>query len=240
MIGASLGGLIAAGGVGPQAHLAGAAAVFLGIGLASASHLPEAQRLHTGDLHSSPKRRMLSLPPVLLILAVIGFFMFLSEGAIADWSGVYFRQALGASAGIAAAGYAVFSAGMALFRLLGDAITSRLGHVRTLRGAALVAAGGLSLALTTHSIHWVLLGFGVTGAGLSVIVPLVFGAGGRIKSVASGTGIALVSGSGYIGFLFGPPLIGLVAQRGSLQGALFILVALTLVTASLAPAVRPR
>jgi MFS family permease len=164
--------------------------------------------------------------------------MFLSEGAMADWTAVYLKQTLAAGAGLAAAGYAVFCAGMAVVRLLGDAVTRHLGPVLTVRTGALVAAFGLAGALLAPSATSALPGFALTGAGFSVIVPLVFGAGGRLRSFPTGAGIALVSGSGYIGFLFGPPLIGFLAQLTSLREALFLVVALSILAATLAGAVR--
>lgn len=237
MIGASLGGLIAWHGVEPRAHLAIASAVFLLIALFTAPLLFDAE-------DRTPKRSgtlaLKRIPPVLLSLTAIGFCMFLSEGAMADWTAVYLKQVLVAGPGVAATGYAVFSAGMAIFRLLGDSITTRLGPVRTVRAGALVAAAGLTIALVAQSPSWALPGFALTGAGFSVIVPLVFGAGGRVRSVPRGAGIAIVSGSGYIGFLFGPPLIGLMAQQTSLRAALSLVVALSLTAAMLAPAVRVR
>lgn len=235
MIGASLGGLVAAREVPPSLHLAVASAVFLLIALSTAPLLLEA---HDNIARRSGALTLKRIPPVLITLTVAGFCMFLSEGAMADWTAVYLKQVLVAGPGVAAAGYAVFSAGMAIFRLLGDAITTRLGPVRTVRAGALVAAAGLSLALAAQSPGWALPGFALTGAGFSVIVPLVFGAGGRVPSVPRGAGIAIVSGSGYIGFLFGPPLIGLVAEQTSLRIALFLVVALSLLAAALARAVR--
>jgi MFS family permease len=235
MIGASLGGLVAARNIAPPFHLAVASALFLILSLLTAPLLFEA-RDNRGE--PSQSLRPSRIPPVLIMLAAIGFCMFLSEGAIADWTGVYLKQDLSANPGLAAAGYAIFSTGMALFRLLGDAIATRLGPVRTVRAGALVAAAGLTFALTAHSPLTALPGFALTGAGFSVIVPLVFGAGGRVRSVASGAGIAAVSGSGYIGFLFGPPLIGLIAQGTSLRIALFVVVALSLLAAAMANAVR--
>jgi MFS family permease len=235
MIGASLGGLVAWHEVAPRVHLALASALFLLIALFTAPLLLDAE-------DRVPKRSgalaLKRIPPVLLTLTAIGFCMFLSEGAMADWTAVYLKQVLFAGPGVAAAGYAVFSAGMAIFRLLGDAITTRLGPVCTVRAGALVAAAGLSIALAAHSPAWALPGFALTGAGFSVIVPLVFGAGGRVRSVPRGAGIAIVSGSGYIGFLFGPPLIGLMAQQTSLRAALCLVVALSLLAAMLARAVR--
>jgi len=235
MIGASLGGLVAAREVPPSVHLIIASAFFLLIAVFTAPLLLDAND-NIGPRSSGLALRR--VPPVLLTLTVIGFCMFLSEGAMADWIAVYLKQVLIAGPGVAAAGYAVFSAGMAVFRLLGDAITARLGPVRTVRAGALVAAAGLALALAAHSPGWALPGFALTGAGFSVIVPVVFGAGGRLRSIPRGAGIAIVSGSGYIGFLLGPPLIGLLAQQTSLRSALLLVVALSLLAASLARAVR--
>jgi MFS family permease len=235
MIGASVGGLVAAREIAPDLHLAIASTLFLLVALFTAPLL-----LDTEDNidRQSVRLRLKRIPPVLLTLTVIGFCMFLSEGAMADWIAAYMKQALYAGSGVAAAGYAVFSAGMAVFRLLGDVITTRLGPVRTVRVGALVAAAGLSIALAARSPAWALPGFGLTGAGFSVIVPLVFGAGGRLRSIPRGAGIAIVSGSGYIGFLFGPPLIGLLAEQTSLRSALLLVVALSLLAALLAHAVR--
>jgi MFS family permease len=235
MIGASLGALVAARSIEPQLHLAAASVLFLVVSLLTAPLLFEAGDKATDQPLTARSWR---IPPVLVILMAIGFCMFLSEGAIADWTGVYLKQNLGASQGLAATGYAFFSTGMALFRLAGDAVSARLGPVRTVRLGTLIAAVGLTFALTASSPLSALPGFALTGAGFSVIVPLVFGAGGRISSTASGAGVATVSGSGYIGFLIGPPLIGLIAQQTSLRAALFVVVALSLLTSILANAVR--
>jgi MFS family permease len=235
MLGAGLGGLVAAHEVAPRIHFAIASALFLAISACTAHLLLD---VPAGETHRAIRPRRTRIPMVLIALTVIGFCMFLSEGAMADWIAVYMKQALAVGSGRAAAGYAVFSAGMAIFRLLGDAITQRLGPVLTLRVGALFAACGLTLALATQSPICALGGFALTGAGFSVIVPLVFGAGGRVPSLPQGLGIAMVSGSGYIGFLFGPPLIGYLAELTSLRAALFMVVGLCFVAATLAPAVR--
>ncbi|HEX4230559.1 MAG TPA: MFS transporter [Bryobacteraceae bacterium] len=236
MIGAILGGLVAANGVAPRLHLGIGSALFLIVSSLTAPYLLDAHDDHAPKRESNLSVRR--IPGVLITLTIIGFCMFLSEGAMADWTAVYLRQVLSTGAGLAAAGYAVFSAGMAMFRLLGDTVTKRLGPVLTVRTGALVAAFGLSLALIAPSPSYALPGLALTGAGFSVIVPLVFGAGGRVRSLPRGAGIAMVSGSGYIGFLFGPPLIGFLAQMTSLRAALFLIVGLSVLAAVLAGAVR--
>jgi predicted MFS family arabinose efflux permease len=230
MIGAALGGLVAARHIMPLPHLLGGAVVFLTITLSTASMMSEVEKHQAGGAHRLPLRQ---IPPVLIALCAIGFCAFLSEGAMADWIAVYLKQVLGAGQGLAAIGYAVFSTGMAVFRLLGDGITVRLGPARTVRTAALVAMFGLTFALMMPSPYWALPGFAAAGAGFSVIIPLVFAAGGRVPSVSRGAGIATVSGIGYLAFLFGPPSIGFVSQLSNLRYALFLVVALMLVSAGL-------
>jgi MFS family permease len=53
------------------------------------------------------------------------------------------------------------------------------------------------------------------------------------------TAIAFVSGSGDIGFLFGPALIGWTAQRVGVGIALWLLIPLSVLAAALAKAVSP-
>src|SRR5262249_34335238 len=132
-------------------------------------------------------------------LSIIGFCIFLSEGAIADWTAVYLKQVLGASEGLAPVGYAVFSCSMAIFRFSGDALAKRIGRARLFHVGGLTAAAGMTAAISVHSPYWALLGFAAAGAGFSSIIPLVFAAGGRLRSVSEGTGVATVSGIGYLG-----------------------------------------
>jgi MFS family permease len=235
IIGAAAGGLIAAHIVPALAHFLVASAIFLTFSLWTAPLIMEA-RLDEPRLDKPAPvagLRMRRLPVALLALGAIGFCIFLSEGAIADWTAIYLKQVLGAGPGVAASGYAVFSAAMAVFRLCGDSITARLGPAWTIRAGGILAACGLTSALLVHSPYWALPGFALAGAGFSSIIPLVFAAGGRIKSVSEGAGVAAVSGIGYIGFLVGPPMIGFISQLTSLRVGLFVIVLLSAFAAAL-------
>ncbi len=69
-------------------------------------------------------------------------------------------------------------------------------------------------------------GFTAFGAGLSIVVPQVFAAGGRADPERPGSGLARVVGLGYTGMAAGPAIIGLVANQIGLHLALVILVVL--------------
>lgn len=230
MVGAGIGGLVAGRGVPPLPHFAAGAAINLVAVLLASRLLLDTHERSAPGAHRLPFNR---IPRVLLALSAIGFCILLSEGAMADWTALYLKQILNAGAGTAAAGYAVFSAAMAIFRFLGDLITARLGPMRTVLSGSLIAAAGLVWALSVHAPDWALPGFAAAGAGFSVIIPLVFGSGGRVESIHPGAGIATVTGIGYIGFIVGPPTIGFASQLFTLRYALGVVVACCLITAFL-------
>ena len=69
-----------------------------------------------------------------------------------------------------------------------------------------------------------LLGFAAVGLGLANAVPILFSAAGKLAAVPPSIGIAAVSTAGYCGFLLGPPVIGLVAERFGLGTGLGLVV----------------
>lgn len=227
MVGAGIGGFIARRGIAPFPHFGISAAINIAAVMLIAPLLLNSREHGEAREHRLP---LTKVPRVLLALSAIGFCILLAEGAMADWTALYLKQILNADAGTAAAGYAVFSAAMALFRFLGDLITAHLGPMRTVRAGSLVAALGLTWALSMHAPGWALPGFAAAGAGFSVIIPLVFGSGGRVEAVSAGAGIATVTGIGYLGFIVGPPAIGFVSQLFTLRYALGVAVACCLLT----------
>ena len=229
--GAAAGAFVAGRGVPSAAHLIWAALIFLAFALSATPLLADTRNGAVATGTGRPSLRQ--LPMALFALSAIGFCIFLSEGAIADWTGVYLKQVLNASAGLAPVGYAVFSAAMAIFRLAGDAITLRIGRAATIRYGGAIAAAGLSFALLVNSPYWALAGFAAAGAGFSSIIPLAFAAGGRIPELSEGAGVATVSGLGYLGFLVGPPAIGFLSELTSLRVGLFLLVLLSVTAAAL-------
>ncbi len=236
----SLGGLIGAaiGGVmltylDPLIH-AGTLCVLLFFALLFAL-----RNLYPGTVDTGGKRERMVFPNfVTIVFGVLAFLALMSEGAVLDWSAVYLSDSLGAEAGVAAAGFAAFSATMALGRLLGDAVRARIGATALVRGSGVVAAAGLGTGLFIASPVAAVLGFACTGIGLANLVPILFGAAGKASGRAAGGAIATVATMGYGGFLVGPPLIGFVAETTSLDGALWLLVGACVVLALAAPLTR--
>lgn len=173
------------------------------------------------------------------ILGALSFCSLLGEGAVENWSAVYFRDSLGVAAGLAAAGLAAFSITMACGRLFGDRLAARIGPVPLMRGCGFLAAAGLGAGLLSHSPAGAVAGFALFGAGLSCTFPQLVSAAGHADPARPGSMIARVAGSGYAGGLTGPVVIGAAASLTSLPLALGIPVLLAGIIGVSARAVRP-
>lgn len=175
---------------------------------------------------------------LVLALGVLGVCGVVGEGAAGDWSAVYLKDNLGTSAGFAALGFAAFSVTMTIGRGVGDRLIRRFGVVPVIRVCGLIATAGLALALATPAPAVAIAGFTAFGAGLSIVVPQVFAAGGRADPFRPGSGLARVVGLVYTGMAAGPAIIGLVANNIGLHLALLIPLALAAWIAVAAPALR--
>jgi len=163
----------------------------------------------------------------LLLLGIIGFVSFGSEGAIIDWSGLYLKEMTMAPELLIGAGFLAFSTTMTLGRFLGDGISAKIGPIKIVGLGAFIAAIGFVLVLTQHTT-WSIIGFAFNGLGFSVIVPELFRIGGNVKGVDSSQGVAFIAGAGYIGFLLGPVILGFIAENASLNYSFILLLCLAL------------
>ncbi|MFB7496356.1 hypothetical protein ACFC09_16985 [Streptomyces sp. NPDC056161] len=118
---------------------------------------------------------------IVLLLAPMTFLAALVEDAPASWGGVYLRH-VGADAATAAAGYAAFSAGEAVTRLLNDRMVDRIGWARLIRAGTLCCAAALSAALLLGQPGTTLAALVVAGAGISAVFPGVFTPAGGLPA----------------------------------------------------------
>jgi MFS family permease len=231
MMGAVIGSFVASRGIPALEHFTGAAFAFAVMTGIAARFIPCDAPCQTEiDKDLAKKRIFAPFSWPLAALCIIGFCCFLSEGAIIDWSGIYLFRGLHADESIAALGYAFFSIAMTGGRLAGDSVTDRYGASNIVLIACLCAALGMGLVLLSPGISLALAGFTITGVGLSVIVPLVFGSAGFIggNATANLTTITLFC---YSAFLLGPPAIGVLADHVGLRLALALIVVLALISA---------
>ncbi|MDD1965245.1 MFS transporter [Pseudomonas putida] len=169
---------------------------------------------------------------VVLFIGLMCFTVFLTEGAMLDWSAVFLSTQRGVEPSYAGFGYAVFALAMAIGRLCGDPIVRRLGVHRIILFGGLCAAVGMAVATLVE--HWqaALVGYALVGLGCSNIVPVFYSAVGRQKTMPENVAVPAITTLGYIGILMGPAGIGFVAHLSSL-GAAFLIIALMLLGVAL-------
>ncbi|HEX8677624.1 MAG TPA: MFS transporter [Segetibacter sp.] len=153
----------------------------------------------------------------ILILGLIAFSCMVCEGAMADWSGVYFQKVVETPARFTTIGYVAFTATMALGRFVGDWLATRFGVQRMLQLSGSIITTGLLIAVIFPNLISATTGFLLVGFGVSSVVPIVYGLAGKSTTMSASTALAAVSTIGFLGFLIGPPLIGFIAQVAGLR-----------------------
>ena len=225
LVGATLGSLMASMKIAPATHflmLVGPLALVLCLAYVM---------MGPDEAVEKVEKKSFSLPRgPLALLGVLGFLGAMTEGSIADWSGVFLRQHFGASDALAPLALSAFSVMMLLSRLVGDKLKMRFGAQRLVTLGSLVGACGLMFAVLAPSAHFALAGFATAGLGLALLFPFVFSAAGTQGPMA----LAAVASMAYSGTLMGPPVIGAIAHFVGMQVAIAYLGGLALIIALVA------
>jgi len=166
-----------------------------------------------------------------LLIGALCFLVMTTEGAVADWAGIYLTGETGASHAVSATGFAGFSLGMALARLGGDGLVEHYSRKSVLVGGAALAAVSLATLLATGQTVIAVVAFVLVGVGVANAVPLLFSAAGRVPP--AGPSLAAVFTIGYLGFIAGPPVIGVLADAITLTAALALVCAALVLVAVL-------
>lgn len=174
----------------------------------------------------------------LTLLGCIALGSMATEGAMYDWSSVYFAQVVRPGESLIRAGYLACMCAMVTGRLLADGLVNRFGVTPVLQLSGLCIAAGLSLALLRPSLLPATAGLALVGFGMASVIPLCYSLAGRSSRVPPSVGISLVSSLSFLGFLGCPPMVGFLSQQFDLRWALSPIVIFGLGIFCLAPLVR--
>ena len=167
---------------------------------------------------TGPKKKFFSKPDAGLVqLGIIGFCSMASEGAMFDWSGIYFKDVVNAPHALIILGYTSFMITMAAGRFMADRLVVKFGRKHLLQVSGILISSGLLISVIFPYLVPSTLAFMMVGLGVSSIVPSVYSAAGRHATIAPGIALATVSSVSYLGFLMGPPLIGYISAAAGLR-----------------------
>ncbi len=172
--------------------------------------------------------RAARIPAVAWLLGLMGLGFGIMEGTATDWSAIHVTDVLGVSVERGAIGLVAVSLSMLATRFVGDWLVEQWGRSRIVQVGAVIAVVGYAGAMVVESMPLVVAAWLLVGVGVGCLAPQVYALAGYI---GGGRVLAVVSAFGYFAFLSGPALIGFVAARVGIQGAMAVpMVAAVIVT----------
>lgn len=186
-------------------------------------------RAPVAPTHDSPRPSRFIMPKgAVLFLGILCFFLYMNEGTVLGWSGLFLTTDKGVPTSQAGLAYAVFCVTMAIGRLSGDRLAMAYGSYKVLITGAVIIFIGYVMAVASPLALWAYVGFALVGLGSSNMVPQLFSMAAKQKDMPVNVAVAVVTTVGYSGHLLGPAIMGFVAHSFGLQ-FVFELVALFMV-----------
>jgi MFS family permease len=246
VVGAGLGVAFIGAGWNVVTHLTVIAVVLAIVGVVSYANVPE--RVETEDIADTDEpagwrgRLTLALSawrePRTYALGVVMLGMSFAEGGANDWLALGVVEGHDAPQELGALGLAVFSVSMTVVRVFGGPLVDRFGRVAVLRVLSLAAVAGLLLFILAPNLPLVFVGAALWGVGASLGFPLGMSAAGDDPARAAAR-VSAAATIGYVAFLAGPPLLGVVSEQIGLLNTLYILVALVAASGFASGAAKP-
>ena len=168
------------------------------------------------------KAKKTHVPVFVICCGLLVSWAYAADGSVAEWGSLYLFSCRGADEETAALAYGAFSVTSGVFRLFDDRLRSLWGDMRLSVGGALLAFGGMAIALVSPEPWFCLAGYCLMGMGLSPMVPIFFSRAGSCPGVAPEQASAAVSLLGYSGLLLFPPTLGFLGRTLGLDRALLV------------------
>lgn len=172
----------------------------------------------------------------LLLVGVVAILPYAAENAHQSWSAILMTGLFGASPALASIAPAT-SAGAAMIARFAIAPWS-LVHPRLILGAGGAVSGlGTLIVALAPGPGWALVGFATASVGAATLVPVLLSyLLADVPAAKRGRATSLITTTAYLGFLFGPPMVGAVTQSVGLRGAMLAVMLLMVVfTAAVIP-----
>ncbi|SCY60283.1 Fucose permease [Microbacterium sp. LKL04] len=243
VIGAGLGALAARAQISVFAHAAVIAVSIAVIAVVAFRFVPHRE---FGSPDAAPAgwraRLMIALSawrePRTYVLGVVILGMAFAEGGANDWMALGVSENHDSTEELGAAALMVFSVAMTVLRVFGGPLVDRFGRVATLRVLAATTVAGILLFILAPNLPLVFVGAALWGVGASLGFPLGMSAAADDPEHAAAR-VSAAATIGYIAFLCGPPILGVISDHIGLLNALFIIAALVAASGFASGAAKP-
>lgn len=225
--GAGVGALAAHAGVAVGWHVGVAVVIaVLAVLVLTSLYLPDGAMTAPAPGTEAPKARHRALAawaePRTLLIGVMVLAAALTEGSGNDWLALSVVDGFASSEAIGALAFGLFVASMTVMRFAGTGLLDRYGRVPVLRLCAGLALVGLLLFGLSPSMPLAIVGVVLWGLGAALGFPVGMSAAADDPAHAAAR-VSVVSSIGYIAFLVGPPLLGMLADHVGYRTALLVI-----------------
>ncbi|MDO9396273.1 MAG: MFS transporter, partial [Herbiconiux sp.] len=177
----------------------------------------------------------------LLAIGVIMLGMAFAEGSANDWLTLAVVDGYGQSNATGAVVFGLFTVSMTVGRVLGGPVLDRFGRVPVLRVSALLGALGLAAFIFASSslpaLGYVGVAFWALGCSLGFPVGMSAAADTDDPKLSAAR-VSAVAIIGYVAFLVGPPVLGLLGHDFGILNALILVLVLVVLAGLASPAAR--
>ncbi len=173
------------------------------------------------------------------LIGVVVLAVALAEGAANDWLPILMVDEYGLSPAIGSLVFVGFATAMTVGRFSGGFFLRRFGPAAVVRGSAVLCGLGLAAVIFAPIPEIAAVSVVLWGLGTSLGFPIAISAAGASGRDTTGR-VRVVTFCGYVAFLVGPPLLGLLGEVYGLRSAFLVVFGLIVFAGIVAPAVEPR
>lgn len=192
----------------------------------------------TGPALAAPRSAVWKDPRLLLIGGII-LALAMAEGTANDWLPLVMVEGHGFDAALGSAVYVIFAASMTAGRFAGGWFVDRFGRAAVLASSAFLGAVGLAVVIFVDHQGAAAAAVVLWGIGASLGFPVAISAAGD-SGEDTAARVSFAATIGYIAFLVGPPVLGLLGERFGLRNAMIVVLVLVAAAVFLAPAARTK
>ncbi len=228
MLGAGLGALAAALAVPVVIHM-GVIAVLVLIGAASTVRFLQSEKVMEDgehipdDDHSQTWCGRLSIwrDPRTILIGLVVLAAAFAEGTANDWLTLAMVDGHGVDEATGALVFGVFVTAMTAGRLGGVVLLNKFGRVPVLRASFVLAGVGLLVMIVVPDPIVATIGAIAWGLGSALGFPIGMSAAADDPKTAAAR-VSAVATIGYLAFLAGPPVIGVLGEQVGILNALLV------------------
>ncbi|MFC3746824.1 MFS transporter [Paenibacillus sp. GCM10012306] len=194
--------------------------------------VPAGTGKETGDSNvpsmSAKERMAVWKEPRTVLIGTIVLGMAFAEGAANDWLPLIMVDGYDVTPAMGSFAFGMFVGAMTIGRIAGGFLLDRFGRVTVLRASAIFAITGLLIVILSLSYEVAMIGIILWGLGAAFGFPVgLSAAGDDPRGVAARVGA--VSTAGYLAFLVGPPVLGIIGESvGLLRALIVVLIAVSI------------